>query len=77
MVWGRGQEGQPYLAMYPQMHLKQVQGGDPPPLRDTGQAAVGVLSPVLGAALQEGCGQHGEGPEEGHLHDQRTAGQAL
>uniref|UniRef100_A0A7M4F726 alcohol dehydrogenase (NADP(+)) n=1 Tax=Crocodylus porosus TaxID=8502 RepID=A0A7M4F726_CROPO len=42
------------------MHLRQVQGGDPPPLCDIGQAAAGVLNPVLGAALQEGCGKHGE-----------------
>ena len=28
--------------MHAQMHLKQVQGGDPPPLCGTGQAAVGV-----------------------------------
>ena len=63
--------------MHPQMHLEQVQGGDPPPLCGTGQAAAGVLRPVLGAALQEGCGQHGEGPEEGHSHDQGTTGQAL
>ena len=66
-----------YLVMHPQMHLKQIQGGDPPTLYDIGQAAVGVLCPVLGTALQEGCGQHGEGPEEGHLHDQGAAGQAL
>ena len=33
------------------------------PLYITGRSW-GVLRPVLGAALQEGCGQHGEGPEE-------------
>ena len=42
-----------------------------------GQAAAGVLHPVLGATLQKGCGQHGEGPEEGHSYDQGTTGQAL
>ena len=41
------------------------------------QAAAGVLRPVLGATLQEGCQQHGEGPEEGHSYDQGTAGQDL
>ena len=29
---------------------------------------------VLGAVLQEGCGQHGEGPEEGHSHDRGQQG---
>ncbi|XP_059581520.1 E3 ubiquitin-protein ligase TRIM52-like [Alligator mississippiensis] len=60
-----------------QIHHKQGQGGDPRHLCDTGQAAVGVLCPVLGSATQEGCGQHREGPEEGHSHDQGAAGQAL
>ena len=41
------------------------------------QAAAGILHPVLGAALQEGCGQHGKGPEEGHPHDPGAAAQAL
>ena len=65
------------FVMHLQMHLEQVQGGDPLPLCNTGQAVVGVLRPVPGTALQEGCGQHGEGPEESHSYDQGTTGQAL
>ena len=57
------------FVLHQQMHHKQVQGGDPPPLCGTGQATVGVLHPVLGATLHKGCGQHQEGPEEGHSHD--------
>ena len=59
------------------MYGEQVQGGDASPLCSTGQATVGVLHPVLGAALKKGCGQCGEGPEEGHSYDQGAAGQAL
>ncbi|CAM4632151.1 unnamed protein product [Lepidochelys olivacea] len=39
------------------------------PLFDTGEASSGVLCPVLGPTLQEGCGKIGKSPAEGNKND--------
>ncbi|CAM5098404.1 unnamed protein product, partial [Eretmochelys imbricata] len=40
-----------------------------PPLFDTGEASSGVLCPVLGPTLPEGCGKIGKSPAEGNKDD--------
>ncbi|CAM5080058.1 unnamed protein product [Eretmochelys imbricata] len=47
----------------------QIEGCDCSPLFDTGEASSGVLCPVLGPTLQEGCGKTGKRPAEGNKND--------
>ncbi|CAM5148335.1 unnamed protein product [Eretmochelys imbricata] len=47
-------------------HCQQIKGCDHSPLFDIGEASSGVLCPVLGPTLQEGCGKIGKSPAEGN-----------
>ncbi|CAM4704954.1 unnamed protein product [Lepidochelys kempii] len=50
-------------------HCQQIEGCDSSPLFDIGEASSGVLCPVLGPTLQEGCGKIGKSPAEGNKND--------
>ena len=45
---------------------QQIKEGDPPPLLCTGEAASGVLCPVLGFSVQQTQGSLRRSPVEGH-----------
>ncbi|CAM5076581.1 unnamed protein product [Eretmochelys imbricata] len=64
------QEGQWHFRMYKREDVcQQIEGRDHSPLFDTGEASSGVLCPVLGPTLQEGCGEIGESPAKGNKND--------
>ncbi|CAM4535027.1 unnamed protein product [Lepidochelys kempii] len=50
------QEGQWHFGMYKKGHSEQIEGRDRSPLFDIGEASSGVVCPVWGPTLQEGCG---------------------
>ncbi|CAM4500705.1 unnamed protein product [Lepidochelys kempii] len=50
-------------------HCQQIEGRDRSPLFDISEASSGVLCPVLGPTLQEGCGKIGKSPVEGNKND--------
>lgn len=54
-----------------------VKRGDPSPMHGVGEAASGVLRPVLGSLLQERSGRTGEGPAEGHQDGDGTGAPLL
>lgn len=49
-----------------------VKRGDPSPMRSAGEAAQGVLRPVLGSLLPEREGCTGEGPAESRQGEDGT-----
>lgn len=51
---------------------QRAEGGDPSPLLNSGEAAPGVLGPVLGPAVPEGPGHTGESPQEDHQDGEGT-----
>ncbi|CAM5129897.1 unnamed protein product [Natator depressus] len=63
------QEGQWHFGMYKWGHCQQIEGRDLSPLFDIGEASSGVLCPVLGPTLEEGCGKIGKSPAEGNKND--------
>ncbi|PKU43654.1 hypothetical protein llap_6043 [Limosa lapponica baueri] len=67
-----GQEGQRSPGVHQEECGQQVEGGHPPPILCAGEAASGVLCPVLGFPVQEGQGTAGESPVEGYRDDERT-----
>ncbi|CAM5116249.1 unnamed protein product [Natator depressus] len=49
--------------------IASIEGRDCSPLLDNGEASSGVLCPILGPTLQEGCGKTGKCPAEGKKND--------
>lgn len=67
-----GQKGQWHPGLHQEVCGQQVEGGHPPPLLCLGEAASGVLCPVLGSPVQEGQGTAGEGAAESYQDDAGT-----
>ena len=65
-------EGQPYPGLHQKKCGLQVKGGDSTPLLCSGETSPGVLCPALEPSAQEGHGDVGVGPAEGHKNDPRA-----
>ncbi|PKU47392.1 hypothetical protein llap_2294 [Limosa lapponica baueri] len=64
-----GQEGRWHPGVHQEECDQQVEGGYSPPLLCPGEAASGVLCPVLGFPVQEGQATAGEGTAEDYKDD--------
>lgn len=61
-----GQEGKWHCGLHYEQCGQQVEGGYSPPLLCPGEAASGVLCPVLRSPIQQRQGTTGKGPAEGY-----------